>query len=49
MCGIWGIIKSNNSIDEKQLIAMTRVLRHRGLMIKVLFLQIFKEIFKAEC
>ena len=30
MCGICGIIKSNNSIDVDQLLAMTGVLRHRG-------------------
>ena len=30
MCGICGIIKSNNSVDVNQLLSMTRVLRHRG-------------------
>jgi len=30
MCGICGIIKSNNLIDTNQLLSMTRVLRHRG-------------------
>jgi asparagine synthase (glutamine-hydrolysing) len=30
MCGICGIVKSNNLIDANQLLSMTRVLRHRG-------------------
>lgn len=30
MCGICGIIKYNKAVDTDQLLAMTRVLRHRG-------------------
>jgi asparagine synthase (glutamine-hydrolysing) len=30
MCGICGIINSNSPIETKQLLSMTRVLRHRG-------------------